>query len=253
MTVTAKLAARPERTPANCVSCFVRGSLVTARCYDMSQPATKIAPSACPPPSNGPVKHGEASSPGRAHWKPLTPQGVDAFKRFISSGAQGAFSTSSFYKSWKLACEQAGVKPFKPYLLRHSYATLLRQHGADLADVQELLGHKSPKTTARYASVIPAKIVAAAESAGKSWTEAQERAERRDEGAGPLRGAPHAVPNADDRPTRFPTRIPTADDGISGAVTDADGEETLEKIENIGAPSRTRTCDPRLRRPWGRA
>jgi integrase/recombinase XerC len=70
-------------------------------------------------------------------------------------GAQGKFSTSSFYKSWIRACKKANVAPFNPYKLRHSYATLLRRAGADIADIQELLGHRSPKTTQRYAMGYP--------------------------------------------------------------------------------------------------
>jgi integrase len=122
-----------------------------------------------------------AGKRGKAHWKPLTPLAVAAFKDFIKAKAEGEFSTSSFYKSWKLACEGAGVKFFRPYLLRHSYGTLLRSCGADLADVQVLLGHKSPKTTARYASVIPAKLQAAADSAGKCWPVGGKPDEQRDD------------------------------------------------------------------------
>lgn len=52
----------------------------------------------------------------------------------------------------------------------HPYATLMRRGGADIADIQELLGHKSPKTTQRYAMVIPEKLVAATKQFQGVWS-----------------------------------------------------------------------------------
>lgn len=112
---------------------------------------------------------------GKTHWKPLTTDGVAAFRLFLRVGAQGKFSTSSFYKSWIMACDNANVARFNPYKLRHSYATLLRRAGADIADIQELLGHKSPKTTQRYAMVVPEKLVAATQRAEKAWSNSRNR------------------------------------------------------------------------------
>jgi integrase len=116
-----------------------------------------------------PMVYVPAGKGGKPHWKPLTADGVEAFRLFIKSNAQGHFSTSSFYKSWMLACDEASAERFNPYRLRHSYATLLRRGGADIADVQELLGHKSPETTQRYSMVIPEKLVGAVHQMQAVW------------------------------------------------------------------------------------
>jgi integrase len=123
--------------------------------------------------SEAPMVFVPAGKRGKAHWKPLMPGAVAAFRVFIKSGAHGDFSTSAFYKSWMKACDDADVERFNPYKLRHSYATLLRRAGTDLADVQELLGHKSAKTTQRYAAVIPEKLVAAVKRQQHVWRQAR--------------------------------------------------------------------------------
>jgi integrase len=118
---------------------------------------------------------------GKPHWKPLTASGVAAFKLFVERDAFGEFSQSSIYKSWKRACEDANVPFFNPYRLRHTYATTLRAEGLDLADVQELVGHTSSKTTARYALVAPAKLAGARGALDRAWARARKNV-RKDSG-----------------------------------------------------------------------
>jgi integrase len=65
-------------------------------------------------------------------------------------GQRGPLSVSGLTQVVLAVGRQAGIEGLRPHRLRHTYATRLRQGGADVAQVQALLGHASVETAGRY-------------------------------------------------------------------------------------------------------
>jgi integrase/recombinase XerD len=82
---------------------------------------------------------------------------IDGYRpvKYLFEGQTGGkYSSESVYRVFKQALRTAGIKKdVGVHSLRHSYATHLHESGLDIRYIQELLGHKSSKTTEIYTHV----------------------------------------------------------------------------------------------------
>jgi integrase/recombinase XerC len=78
-------------------------------------------------------------------------------------GQRGALTDSGITQVVLAVGEDARITGLRPHRLRHTFATRLRQGGADPAQVQALLGHASLDTSARYFRAGPAETAAVIE------------------------------------------------------------------------------------------
>lgn len=74
---------------------------------------------------------------------------------------QGHLTRDAFFKDLKLLAVECGISPCLvfPHVLRHSFATNLINHDADLRSVQKMLGHAHIETTEIYTHITSSKII----------------------------------------------------------------------------------------------
>ena len=130
---------------------------------------------------------------------------------YVFCSPQGQF-LHNIERGWRPALQAAQIPDFRFHDLRHTFASRLAMASVDLYTVQKAGGWKTQAMVQRYAHLSPDHMRAAVERLAQATFGAA-------------------------------TGTKTGTDGTGG------NRQDVEVPEKLGAPGRSRTCDPRLRRP----
>jgi integrase/recombinase XerD len=105
------------------------------------------------------VPLGEPARQAVAEWLVLRQPAASKWL-FPGEGDSGHLSRSGFARLLDRLAIAAGILPSRvsPHVLRHSFASHLLAHGADLRSVQQMLGHADVATTQIYTHVLDDRL-----------------------------------------------------------------------------------------------
>jgi integrase len=102
------------------------------------------------PSKSGKGRHIPLNAEGRAFFAAQT-AGKAGATLIFTRAAGGAWGTNHHVRPLAESCEKAKIEPAITFHeLRHTYASLLAQAGADLLTISKLLGHADTRITARH-------------------------------------------------------------------------------------------------------